>query len=207
MPIFTRDDRALLFVHIPKTGGTTIEKMLVSAGWRMGFHATRLSEPEQFHLYKVSPQHFHADLLRQLVRPRRFDLIFAISREPLARFRSEYAMRNREAGAGTADRVEEWTDRVLRRYRQNPFHLDNHLRPQHEFVLPRTRVFRLEDGMESIIGALNVDHGLGLPSVIPRHMQGSSRGVIGSADVQVNGTVEARVRELYAEDFRTFGYA
>jgi hypothetical protein len=208
VPIFTRDDRAVLFVHVPKTGGTTLEKMMVGAGWEVGFRATPRTHPAQAPLHRVSPQHYHADLLAQTLRLDRFDTTFVVTRDPLARFRSEYAMRNkRHAAAGTAAHVEEWTRSIARRVRRNPSVLDNHLRPQHEFLVPGARVFRLEDGMGAIVGALNEDAGLGLSHAVPQHLLSGRDGRIASRDVQVNAAVERWVREFYARDYELLDYA
>lgn len=208
MPIFTKGERAVLFVHVPKTGGTSLERMLIREGWEVGFRATPKTHPTQSRLHRVSPQHFHAELLEQTLRLDRFDAIFLITREPLARFRSEYVMRNkRNANAGSAAHVEAWARRLFRRRAANPSVLDNHLRPQHEFVVPDARIFRLEDGMESIVTALNAEWGLGLPLDIPRNLASGTDGHISSQDVEVNDFVQARVRALYARDYETFGYS
>ena len=208
MPIFTRGDRAVLFVHVPKTGGTTLEKMMVGAGWEVGFRATPRTHPAQARLHRVSPQHYHADLLAQTLRLDRFDTTFLVTRDPLARFRSEYAMRNkRHPEAGAAGHVEEWSRSIARRARRNPSVLDNHVRPQHEFVLPGARVFRLEDGMGSIVRALNDDAGLGLSVDVPQHLLSGKDGRIASRDVQVTPAVERWVRDFYARDYDLLGYA
>lgn len=208
VPIFTKDDRAVLFVHVPKTGGTTVEKMMVGAGWEVGFRATPRTHPTQSRLHRVSPQHYHADLLAQTLKLDRFDAAFLVTRDPLARFRSEYAMRNKRGpGAGSAAHVEEWTRSVARRVRRNPSVLDNHLRPQHEFLVPGARVFRLEDGMESIVRTLNDEWRLGLADDVPQHLHSGRDGRVASGDVAVNDFVEGWVRDFYAQDYRLLGYA
>lgn len=208
MPIFTRDERAVLFVHVPKTGGTTIERLLREAGWESGFRASPKTHPNQIRLYRVSPQHYHAALLEQTVRLDRFEAIFLVTRDPLARWRSEYAMRNKRAeGGGTASHVEEWTRRTLRRAGRNPSVLDNHVRPQHEFLVPGARVLRLEDGMATVVRALNDTWDLGLAADAPRHLASGGDGRIASDDVEVNADVERLVREFYARDYEVFGYA
>ena len=207
MPIFTREQRSVLFVHVPKTGGTSLERLLMGAGWDVGFRATPKTHPDQIRLHRVSPQHYHAALLEQTLRLDRFDAAFLVTREPLARFRSEYAMRNkRKDGAGSADHVEEWTRRILGRVRRDPCVLDNHIRPQHEFLLPSARVFRLEDGMDAIVAALNDEWDLGLSTDIPQHLSSGGEGRISSRDVEVNARVEAWVREYYARDRELLGY-
>ncbi|TGN65499.1 hypothetical protein EXE59_17170 [Nocardioides eburneiflavus] len=208
VPIFTRDGRSVLFVHVPKTGGTSLERMFIRAGWDVGLRATPHTHPAQSRLHRISPQHLHAPLLTEMLRLGRFDAIFLVVREPLLRFRSEYVMRNkRHADAGSAGHVEAWTDDVLARLRANPAVLDNHLRPQHEFVLPRAQVYRLEDGLEAAVADLRDRFDLDLPAEVPHTLESGSGGGLSSRDVEITDAVAARVRALYARDHEVFGYA
>ncbi|WP_175539718.1 sulfotransferase family 2 domain-containing protein [Nocardioides exalbidus] len=208
MPIFTRDGRSILFVHVPKTGGTSVERMFIRAGWDVGLRATPHTHPAQSRLHRISPQHLHAPLLTELLRLGRFDAVFLVVRDPLLRFRSEYVMRNkRHEEAGRASHVEAWTDDVLDRLAANPSLLDNHLRPQHEFVLPQARVYRLEDGLEAAMADLRDHSGLHLPTEVPHTLDSGAGGGLSSRDVEVTDAVAARVRALYARDHEVFGYA
>lgn len=207
MPIFTKDERSVLFVHVPKTGGTSIERMLIKAGWDVGLRATPKTHPAQMPFLRVSPQHYHAEILRNTLRLGRFDATFLICREPLARFRSEYAMRNKaRSDAGSAEHVEAWTRTVMRRAQRNPYVFDNHVRPQHQFVVPKARIFRLEEGMDSIVESLNAEWGLGLTAEAHRHMGSGVEGGISSGDVELNAYVEGEVRQFYARDYALLGY-
>ena len=208
MPIFTRNGRTLLFVHVPKAGGTSIERGLADAGWHMTLRATRRTEGEElFRLRRVSPQHYHAVLLQDLLRIDRFDAVFAVVREPLARFRSEYAMRHPDPGAGGSDQVEAWTREMLMAYASNPFVLDSHLRPQHEFLLPEAHVYRLEDGLDAMSADLNERYGFGLPDHFPRRLRsGDRRRPLASSAVELSPEVSKLVTEFYAADFKTLGY-
>ncbi|WP_122816188.1 sulfotransferase family 2 domain-containing protein [Nocardioides pantholopis] len=199
-------ERAVLFVHVPKTGGSTMERLFTASGWRMVGRETNRTHPRIFPLRRVSPQHQHAALLRELFRLDRFELAFLISRDPIARFRSEWAMRHTSVTDPTPEQVEEWADRFFARYAEDPYVLDNHLRPQHEFLTPGAAVFRLEDGMDAIVADLNERHRLGLRTEVPHALDSSKRGISSSA-VPVSAALEDRLREFYAEDFRTFGYA
>ena len=39
-----------------------------------------------------------------------------------------------------------WFDRAMTLFMDNPFAMDNHIRPQHEFLIPGCDVFRQEKG-------------------------------------------------------------
>lgn len=205
MPVLVKDGRAVLFVHIPKTGGTTIERMFTAAGWETHFREAKRVRPEVFELFRCSPQHYHAELLTELFDVSRFDLVAGIVRDPLARFRSEFSMRYRRLDSTDEEQVTAWADRVLARYAGNPYALDNHLRPQTEFLLPGMETYRLEDGLGTMVADLNARFDLGLDHEVPRKLTSHEKG-IPSSKVPITPELRARVHEFYADDYRVLGY-
>ena len=207
VPVFTKDDRSVLFVHIPKAAGSTLERMFVRSGWQMALRETRRTQPAVMALRRCSPQHYHAALLQEMFDVDRFDAVFTVTREPVSRFRSEYLMRNRADPRTDAASVEAWADEVLARRELDPYVLDNHLRPQHEFLLPQGRVYRLEDGLEDAVADLNERFDLELtPSVLQANRSVQRAGVSSTA-IELSARLDATVRSLYAEDFARLGYA
>ncbi len=206
MPVFVKGDKRVLFVHVPKTGGSTVERVFRDSGWSTYLRTTLKTEPELFPLRRCSPQHLHAAPLRQLLRVGSFDLVLMLVRDPLARFRSEYTHGLTDTSRLEETAVEEWADRMFARYRRNPFVRDNHLRPQWEFLLPGAEVHRLEGGLEQVLRDLDSRHGLGLVEEVPHAMDRRAKSGFSSAEVPLSRSLEQRVREWYAEDFRRFGY-
>ncbi|MFT4085084.1 MAG: sulfotransferase family 2 domain-containing protein [Nocardioides sp.] len=206
MPIFTKDDRAALFVHIPKTGGTSVERVIEGSGWRMHFRMTKRTSPLQFDYRRVTPQHYEAALLRATLRLHKFDPIFMVVRDPIARFRSEYAHRFRDPALGGAAMVEKWATVTLDRYADNPYVLDNHLRPQYEFQVARAAVYRLEDGLEAMFADLNDRFDLGIDAQPKRHLDSTADGRLASRDVELSPALLERLCTFYARDFEAFGY-
>jgi hypothetical protein len=201
MPVMVKDGRAVLFVHIPKTGGTTIERLFLTSGWEMHFREGRVKRPDVFRLFRCSPQHYHAALLDEMFDISRFDVVFCMFRDPVTRFQSEFAMRHKKLApeAATPERVATWSDRVLASYGGDPYILDNHLRPQTEFVLPGTQTYRLEDGMEAVVADLNGRFDLGLDAEIP-HQRSSEKLGLATSKVQLSPALLDRVHTFYAAD-------
>ncbi|MFC7405065.1 sulfotransferase family 2 domain-containing protein [Georgenia alba] len=207
MPVFSKGDKAVLFVHVPKAGGSALENLFTANGWEMTFRDGKTGKHSQNWLRYCSPQHLHAEPLRATFRLERFDAIFMTVREPLARFRSEYAMRSGRLGLEPdAASVDAWADRALRKYAADHYVLDNHLRPQSEFLLPGSHVYRLEDGLDAVPRNLNALHDLGLPEEVPRVRESGGRG-LSTREVQLSEELTARLRALYAQDASAFGYA
>jgi hypothetical protein len=206
MPIFSREGRNLLFVHVPKTGGSTIERIFKRSGWTTYFLETRTTGGDLFPLRRCSPQHYQAELLRELLNVSSLAGGFMIVRDPVARFRSEYLMRNTKDPRTDAASVEAWADRAFTRYRTNPYIFDNHLRPQHEFLLEGVTVHRLENGMESVMTDLNSRLQLDLDPKIPHAMHSSKRAGVSSSAVELSPSLLERLTEFYARDYEELGY-
>jgi hypothetical protein len=206
MPVFRRDGRSFLFVHVPKAGGSALERVFATSGWKTHYRDPKEAGPSVNKLRRCSPQHMHRTMLETLFRMERFDGVFMTVREPFARFRSEYAMRNQSAVTADPEHVDEWAERAFLRYAENPFVFDNHLRPQSEFYVPGCRVYRLEDGLEGVVRDLNARWDLGLVEEVPRVMDRQVASGSASSEVRVSATLEARLRACYSEDLSRFGY-
>ncbi len=206
MPVFLGADRRVLFVHVPKTGGTSVERLFSGNGYRMSLRDGKVGKESVNWVRRCSPQHLHAAMLSEMLLLDRFDLIFMLARDPLARFRSEYSMRHRDDLRTDAETVSRWTERVFDRYGEDPYLFDNHLRPQSEFRLPATEVYRLEDGLEAMVSDLNARFGLDLPAEVPHAMNRAKASGVASRDVEISEATSARVRDFYRADYEAFGY-
>ncbi|MGC3994823.1 MAG: sulfotransferase family 2 domain-containing protein [Propionicimonas sp.] len=207
MPVYRRDGRSVLFVHIPKTGGTSVEQLFKASGWEASYFDARYGAGTLNNLRWCGPQHMHGAVLKDLFRIDRFDLVFAVVREPVARFRSEYVWRHRKLDEAATDAatVSRWLAKTLVAYQKNPYLYDNHLRPQHEFLVPGTKVLRLEDGLGAALRDLSDAHDLGLDGEVER-FKDSSAGPRKSGDVEVSAATRGMLHRFYKRDFSTFGY-
>lgn len=206
MPVLLKDGRSVLFVHVPKTGGSTIERLFVKSGYDLHLRDTNQQPSAVMDFRRCAPQHWHASLLQEILKVKRFDLVFLMTRDPISRFRSEYAMRHRKDPRTDSATVDAWAEKVFERYAKNPYLLDNHVRPQHEFHLPDAVVYRLEDGMEAMVADLNDRFGLELSSDIPHALSSLKRGGVASSDVEISPGLAGELASFYAEDFSRYGY-
>ena len=205
MTVFSKGDTKLLYIHVPKSGGTSVEFAYRDAGWEMTYRDGRHKE----NLYRqCSPQHMHARLLQDTFRVKRFHGVFMTVREPIARFRSEYLMRHDRLTSFPVDAksVEDWAFNQFERQRRDPYQLDNHLRPQSEFFLPGTRVYRLEDGIDNMLKDLNTALKIDGPTQAPRAKQGGAAHGVSSRDIEISPRLREELHVRYAADYKMFGY-
>ena len=196
-------ERTLLFIHVPKTGGTAVETFFRGAGFT-GFFDPPTYMPVRPYL-QVPPTHYDYAVLRRL-----FDLdalySFAIVRHPVKRMISQYKWTlEKSTGAGELANTgfSEFLARMFAEYRRDENIASGHLKPQVRFVGEKvTKIFKYETGLDGIIRRVLEDVGfkpqgeLKLPIVnhtAPRKVEPSA------ADIQL-------IREFYAEDYEAFGF-
>lgn len=192
MPLFETDAGSLLFIHVPKTGGTSIQKCLGS------FHRHSRWTNDPLPGEPCTPQHYSSELLTE--RHREDDLIysFMMVRHPVDRLVSEYNWQMRKRLIPTP--FAWWLRMVLKKLGRDRYCFDNHIRPQSEFACFNAEVYRYEDGFESIIERLSGITGLDYGSRL-QHYKRSVR-----APVQVEQAERSLIEDTYDVDYERFGY-
>lgn len=192
MPLYRHEGRVVFFVHVPKTGGTAVERALVAAGAVEALakkHAT----------FSISPHHMHADVHSAWLPPAFTDYAFTVVRNPYNRLFSEYRWRTAGRSGYSFDH---WVWSILHGSRRNPDFLDNHLRKQSDFLAPHVSVFKLEEGLAAPVQAALTHLGLSRDS--------SAIPVVNSTRPEIPVAYEATIdliRSHYACDFETLGYS
>jgi hypothetical protein len=203
MPVFFKGDKRVLFIHVPKAGGTSIEVFFEANGFKT-FYLDRGGSPDSLNPVRAcSPQHMAGDLLRAMFDIAKFDFVFMTVRHPVRRFLSKFVMETGERS--NVERLETWIAEDFCRVLRNPRHMDNHLRPQVDFRVDEARVFRLED---SFGGALIASLRRAIGDLFPAPTLGHEMRAGGGAPdfTKVHPGLRAVVLTYYAEDFATFGY-
>lgn len=204
MPVFRGHGVSVLFVHVPKTGGTTVESVFRSAGF-----AEELFSPDERHSrWGVYPQHLAAQQLKAELGDTEFDFGFLIVRDPIARLGSERAFRERliRSAGGAIQPYETWAARMMRRAAEDAAVYDNHIRPQVDFLLPGLTVYRFEDGIDRI--QADVARRLGVPLLgdVPTPKTQRGHGTSDRAFDRLPEPVREDVIGYYIADYAVFGY-
>jgi hypothetical protein len=196
MPLYSIGDRILLFIHVPKAGGTTVEYAL--AEYCIGF----LDRKFQPGIFPCSPQHFHGAMLQGILNLENIDYNFMTVRHPFERIKSEYKWRRRFFNLSTP--LNEWVSSAFDSYRSNHYILDNHLRPMVDYLVPNVEVFRIEDGLGKLFDKLQ-QRFPGADITVPGGREMTSGDW--SNDLEFSPEVSKRIKQVYENDFREFNYA
>jgi hypothetical protein len=192
MPFFKVNGTMALFVHIPKTGGTSLNAWLEQNCQSPPFPFDKPSNT------KVSPQHFASDIYERLLPDGVVDYAFTIVRHPFSRIVSEYKWRTKK---NDGESFEKFLTRALRRFRKDATAFDNHIRPQSDFLLPGIEIFKFEDGLNTaqskIAERLRI-------TASPR-LQSLYLGRETNITLSTSGL--NKIRRIYKADFERFGYS
>lgn len=204
MPFIEYQGRRNLFVHIPKTGGTSIEAWLAE---NAPLRLYRNGVPQAM---KVSVQHLTYTDIRLMLGDDYFDYAFTIVRNPFRRLESEFRMRSdlaTEGGLGRVPAFPIWVRSQIEMMQKGVFHRDGHFRPQIDYVSNHTEIFRFEDGIGEIIGKVAPKIGLPLPAETPHEKRALRFDAEQHGEPEWDIPLVNMVRNAYAADFETFGYS
>lgn len=192
MPIFETPIGKVLFIHIPKTGGSTISRELAR------HHQVTMNTNSVWPGYECTPQHLHAGPLTELLQSTELAYVFTVVRHPVDRIRSEYNWNQRMRSIRMPFWL--WLRTKLMQMRNSPYLDDNHLRPQEEFLCLDTDVFRLEDGLDKVFRRLGEVTGADYAE------NPEARKVTDVAPPAVSTADRNLIMKFYGNDFRRFGY-
>jgi hypothetical protein len=194
MPLYNFAGKMVLFSHVPKAGGTSVELSLDQ--YNIGF----LNRKFRGEFFPCSPQHFHKTMIDLIIDTNKIQYIFMTVRHPMSRIISEY--RWNVEYFNLKENFNSWGMEMLLRYKNNNFINDNHFRPMVEFLHPNTEVFRLEDGLDVLFSRLRALFPTSnISQKVPIAMKSSN-------NISVIPSLEfgKMVKKIYAEDFEKFGY-
>lgn len=191
MPLIRINGRTVFFVHIPKTGGTSMENTLAGVG-QIALHRKPFSD-------WIPPQHWHAEIYSITVPAGFYDMGFLVCRNPYTRLVSEFRHRARKDRVRSAG-FDRWAAAILDAYSRDPYMLYNHIRPQSEFHAQGIEIHRFEDGLQAAIDRIADFCGLSKP---PKMRQDN---VSPRLTVEMSKATAKRIASFYAADFNRFGY-
>jgi len=135
MPKLSYKGRDIFFIHIPKTGGTSIYANLLAQHGTIDQYA-----PHGATQHGITRHHYHLELLKT---DPSFNVLdkFCFIRSPLERTLSAYFYRNQSQISFDIEHFNAWLYITIKKYNNNNSTYDNHFRPQTEFFDSTVTVF------------------------------------------------------------------
>ncbi len=195
MPFFDKNGYRYLFIHVPKTGGTSVEMHLQKYS-KFYFHYNGYPLPDPI---RVSPQHWTINNVRAVFGSGYWKAAFSVVRNPFTRIESEFRFQKRFYRRAIKS-FDLWLPHALDCYRKEPCHADNHLRPQYEFLDETVRVFKYEDGLDVVIRQIEELMEFQSNQMPPRMLSTDSEKIVWTEENM------CLVRSVYKRDFEYLGY-
>jgi hypothetical protein len=203
MPLYIDNTKPpLLFLHIPKTGGTTIEAWLESVyeNTPQFLHKVPVKNTQ------ISPQHYGYKHLTGLLDGQYKEPLFkfTVVRNPYTRLESEFfyraQMRAINLGPHPESMFSAWVCDVIQRANACPHIYDNHLRSQIYYYNVDVSVYKFEEGIEGIIRKIALKLDLAPPKTLDSKKVGKKKPVVWS------NKALCLVNQFYQDDFSQFKY-
>ncbi|MFN3972947.1 MAG: sulfotransferase family 2 domain-containing protein [Gemmobacter sp.] len=212
MPIFLTSKGLVLFAHVPRCGGSSVENYLHGRFGKLAFlDRDHQTHAEDRRWNRVSPQHVDQATLTRLMPTQFFVDAFAMVRHPVTRLESVYLHNLQVTGqipptTGFSD----WLADLPAQHDRDAAYLDNHARPMVDLVPPQCRIFRLKDGFAAVERWLDDLTGTTWPRHIGRvHGRAqllAKRGLTAVPRPVLTPDTLALIADLYAADFEACGY-
>ncbi len=179
----------LVFIHIPKTGGTTINEIAKVEGIKWRYNGDRRRYSCQCNTWHIPPN----EKIRELNIP-----TFCVVRNPYERVISEYRFRNHFTS------VESLNDYIACRIKnlESPECIDDcHWIPQHQYVTYCDHALKYENLKEDFDN-LMIQYKLKMRMDIHRNKsEGKSFQISDISEENIK-----RINQYYRKDFEMFGY-
>ena len=208
MPVFRMNNQLAYYAHVPKCAGSSVETYLKDRFGTLGLVDTKyLLQPPHQRWTRSSPQHVDWQTLMRLIPAEYFSSVFAVVRHPVSRIVSAYHFQTHVEKTAPVDTpFQDWLHALLEAREQDPFVVDNHIRPQAEFMPESCDVFYLEHGLDALIpyfdgltGDKNGPRAMSRTNTRTKDTEKASLPVLSDHDLDL-------ISQVYAVDFERFGY-
>ena len=204
MTLFIKNKESLLFLHVPKCGGSSIEKLFRDNGYSSALEMRGLPPQE---CLTASPQHQTSQNLKSIVNMEKVNDILIMVRNPYKRIISEFNWQFRNLEQNEKPEINSWIKASLEEASNNLSYSDNHFRPSIHFIeanLP-CKVFKLEDGIEFVAEYFIREEGSVNDLDIPHEKDARSFSNLISHP-ELSAVSIAAINQFYKYDFKAFGY-
>ena len=204
MTLFIKNSRSILFLHVPKCGGSSIDRLFKDDGYFSTLEMRGL--PPQDCLI-ASPQHQTCKNLKSMINMESLEDIFIVTRNPYKRIISEFNWQYRDAEPCDKPDINAWILKSLEQASSDLSYSDNHFRPSVDFIDSSypCKVFKLEDGIEFVAEYFIREDGSTNKIDMPNEKDAKSF-TNSISEPNLSPIAIAKINQFYKDDFEAFGY-
>ena len=190
MPVYKKDNNVILHIHIPKTGGTSVESYFRFNGYSVSFNGRRKGN-------KCTLQHFEKEQIEKVIMPKfNCNYTFICVRHPFDRAISECKWKNiKEKDANI------WLKNQLLLLKDDPYCWDNHFRPQVDFITHCIENIFFFEKMYFMVDFLR--NKFNLQGEFPHKSIGRNKRI---KKTHFDDDTKELILDTYMDDFNEFGY-
>lgn len=204
MALFTKENKKIFHIHIPRTGGRYVKEVLLQNDYEINHDDYEQS------IYGISIMHLHYPLYEMLEDVSSSNQ-FAIVRDPFTRFASaahcmikewyldmeDQIYSNLESKEGLFQFIEYHA--ITKRYNAN------WMRPQQEFLSNKTLIYRYEDGLgKNFIDWFNQQFDSKIEYKEYSYF-GDPKELLDNK-IKENKKIESLIKDYYAKDYDALNY-
>jgi hypothetical protein len=209
MPIFTQKKKKLfltkyysfLFIHIPRTSGSSVEDYFKKMGYSIKLLDRDYNTNKNKSFLKISPQHLYLNDVLSFSSSNNFTKIFTIVRNPIDRFISAYNFAKNCSLMDSSYTISSFIDHILDNTININFDFDRHFASQSDFIKNdlgiNIDIFKFEELHEfyKYLHSFN-------SKKYPIEKTNSTTHL----ECNLKRTDKKRISEIYKDDFNNFGY-
>ena len=212
MPIFRYKSKLCFFSHIPKCGGSSVEKYAYESGLQLGLlDYSFYSRDTKLKWNITSPQHIDGASAGNLFPFDFFDNYFAVVRHPLKRLESAFIYQKFFARiVETGDSLSDFVKQELKNNALTIGYCDNHFLPQTKFIIPNCnyKIFKMESGLERVKSFIDEQFFGEKQSLEMTHTnKGKAKKFTQSLDLSLDAEAKEIVSKIYQKDLKKFSYS
>jgi len=213
MPIYEKDNRLIHHIHIPKCGGKSIQKLLERNGWKrkdliVPVHLQHEVKKSFKNSEGLKTSHEHRNIWNSWNLDVEFQ--FALVRNPYDRLKSrmrQTAYHYDDENFISMTEVFMFLEWIFNQKAGDSGMMDNHFRPQVDFIGPKTHVYKIEEDIESLVYDLSLRDIIVKDSLLEK--VNAKKEIV---DIEIPWNSESlkhlhkKFCNLYSQDFNLFDY-
>lgn len=204
MPLFSKEDKEIYFIHVPRTSGRFIKEIFVSNGFKSKFHETSLDDV----IGSIIPTHLHYPNYNYYLGVSNIPH-FTIVRNPIDKIWSAldliYKMHSPDNFFNNLENKSWFFDYIDFERSLNSYH-NNWFMPQIHFVSNKTHIYKYENGInQNFYSWLNKNFSIILKTKEVEYYK-MEEEIEYFKKYEITQKIKDNIFEYYIDDFKKFNY-